>query len=98
MELHEYLTYYAFVCLAFYAVYRLLRSLETENSNLRDRNSLLASYLQTAELRTGTPYYSAISSGAYPGEMSKHFSYILQDRVLNNDPAGIASETDPDRT
>lgn len=98
MELHEYVTYYAFVCATFYAVYRILRYLESENTRLKDRNSLLASYLQTAELRTGVPYYSAISAGAFPGEMSKHFHQTLQDRILNNDSGAPAVEADPSHT
>lgn len=98
MELHEYITYYALVCAAFYAIYRILRSLESENKHLKERNSLMANYLQTAELRTGVPYYSAIAAGSFPGEMSKHFRYVLQDRILNHDSGVPAVEGDPSHT
>jgi hypothetical protein len=83
MDPLEYVVYFLFVFIAFYAVYKILASFEKENRTLKDRNWLLANHLQLAELRTGVPYYSSVAAQAVPGELNKHFFRALQARIQN---------------
>ena len=83
MDFFEYVAYFFFVFLSFYAVYKGYTSLEKENKALKDRNWLLSNHLQLAELRTGVPYYSSIAAQSVPGELNKHFFRVLQARIQN---------------
>lgn len=66
-----------------YVAYLILKYTDAQNARLKERNRMLAGWLQLAELQTGTPYYSAIAAEAFPGEFQRSFSQVLQNQVKN---------------
>lgn len=76
-------TYIALVCGATFLIYALIKSMAAENQKLKARNYTLAQMLQTAELQTGTPYYSSVAAEATTGESSKTFLRQIQSRIYN---------------
>jgi len=98
MDLYETLLYYTLVTIVLFAFYKMIISVENENKQLKERNFQLAHWLQLAELQTGITYYSSIAVDAVPGEMNKHFSSFLQDRIQNMGvaPRGAQDCTPPE--
>jgi hypothetical protein len=76
-------TYIALICGLTFAIYTLIKVMVAENQKLRSRNFTLAQMLQTAELQTGTPYYSSVAADATAGESSKVFLRQIQSRIYN---------------
>ena len=53
---------------------------------LKERNYMLAQMLQTAELQTGTPYYSSVAADATDYEYNRPFFTALQNRIKYPQP------------
>ncbi len=67
-------------------LYMIAQSYINQNERLRMRSYTLAQMLQTAELQTGTAYYSSIAADATEFEYNRPFFSALQNRIKYPQP------------